>query len=619
MLLASPQAWLASLNFNPVVGEAILAHLRKALGSEANARAEMIFMGKLGELGSHDVIRAMLGEMPILDQIAHILWGGVSDLSAELQSMQHDEEEEGEEEDDHHERKRREMHAKSRGAALGFSSDEGERAEASGTEASSLFGGAASNGGSKFAEKLAADKEKQDAWELETKRQEKQRHVEKKLQERVEELGRPLGEEEEAELRVELDREFEAKFAAAKLDAAAKEKVAELEQQLGRPLSEEERANVRAELEAEAKKAEEELSRLRKVKEQESVEALHQKMVTDGGFNLQFGPPAMFFRGITPIVGRGNVDIRAGIEEEHTMRGDADVPFTSPNYFIQTTSRVEHAFVVYPEGGPEQLNLTVWPPAPHRGNRTARPMSDFQEPWDRVNAKLRGLGEETLSDANFIGLRLYTGPMYIKYNTLLRARSGVVSVLNKTADVWCMDNNYPSTIFAITQGIVTLGKIMMADRLYRAPGGVLPQCFWEKDEFGVLGGIEPAFMSATTSKEEAMNYARRSKARVILEVQNAARPLALPTLPHPSPSQQPRAAARRRSRCAASIGLAAAAGDGLPKTNLNPNPNLNLAGAAGDGLARRVHFVALAGASPLQLVTADISMALAGLCNRQSL
>ena len=64
-----------------------------------------------------------------------------------------------------------------------------------------------------------------------------------------------------------------------------------------------------------------------------------------------------------------------------------------------------------------------------------------------------------------------------------------------------------------------MGKMMPAVKVYRAPGGALPPSFWNPDEAGVLGGVEAAFMSTTTAKEEAMHYARRAKGRVLFELQ----------------------------------------------------------------------------------------------------
>ena len=44
--------------------------------------------------------------------------------------------------------------------------------------------------------------------------------------------------------------------------------------------------------------------------------------------------------------------------------------------------------------------------------------------------------------------------------------------------------------------------------MYRGINGrVLPKEFWEANEYGVRGGIEGAFMSTTTDRAVAMQYA----------------------------------------------------------------------------------------------------------------
>ena len=55
--------------------------------------------------------------------------------------------------------------------------------------------------------------------------------------------------------------------------------------------------------------------------------------------------------------------------------------------------------------------------------------------------------------------------------------------------------------------------------VYRAPGGALPPSFWYQQPEGVQGGLELAFMSTTTAKEEAMAYARRAPGMILFEIQ----------------------------------------------------------------------------------------------------
>ena len=95
-----------------------------------------------------------------------------------------------------------------------------------------------------------------------------------------------------------------------------------------------------------------------------------------------------------------------------------------------------------------------------------------------------------------IGLRLYTGPMYVHYNNrvLRAARQGY----------------YVTTIHCINSAIVKLGKNQKAVRVYRGmSGGMLPEEFNEPGEMGTRGGVEAAFMSTTTNRSVAMEYASR--------------------------------------------------------------------------------------------------------------
>jgi len=70
----------------------------------------------------------------------------------------------------------------------------------------------------------------------------------------------------------------------------------------------------------------------------------------------------------------------------------------------------------------------------------------------------------------------------------------------------------------INAAFAKLSKLMTAQKVYRAPGGTLPGSFWERDEFGVCGGVEFAFMSTTLKHDVAFEYASRSKAGIIFEI-----------------------------------------------------------------------------------------------------
>ena len=105
-----------------------------------------------------------------------------------------------------------------------------------------------------------------------------------------------------------------------------------------------------------------------------------------------------------------------------------------------------------------------------------------------------------------------TGPLFIKYNGVLRG-SGVGHQL-------CKENQYTTTLHAISSCIVKLSKLTAATRVYRGVAGAdLPQTFWQPNEHGVRGGIEAAFMSTTLDRDVAFQYASRpNKPAIVFEV-----------------------------------------------------------------------------------------------------
>ena len=69
-------------------------------------------------------------------------------------------------------------------------------------------------------------------------------------------------------------------------------------------------------------------------------------------------------------------------------------------------------------------------------------------------------------------------------------------------------NTYTTTLHVINSAIIKLGKLTVACKVYRGISGrVLPEQFWKPNEFGVKGGIEAAFMSTTSDRAVAVQYA----------------------------------------------------------------------------------------------------------------
>lgn len=96
---------------------------------------------------------------------------------------------------------------------------------------------------------------------------------------------------------------------------------------------------------------------------------------------------------------------------------------------------------------------------------------------------------------------MLAGPMYHIYNNILRnALAGGAEVANM----------YSTTIGLIVSGILKLcrvAKMPEGGAVYRGLSGLaLPPEFFERDQQGFSGGVEPSFMSTTTSDEVAREY-----------------------------------------------------------------------------------------------------------------
>ena len=93
-----------------------------------------------------------------------------------------------------------------------------------------------------------------------------------------------------------------------------------------------------------------------------------------------------------------------------------------------------------------------------------------------------------------------TGPMFVKYNDLLRGFGGALA--------GCKGNRYVTSTHVINSAIVKSSKLTRATKVFRGvAGGLLPESFKTANAHGVKGGIEAAFMSTTFDRDVALHYA----------------------------------------------------------------------------------------------------------------
>ena len=105
-----------------------------------------------------------------------------------------------------------------------------------------------------------------------------------------------------------------------------------------------------------------------------------------------------------------------------------------------------------------------------------------------------------------VGARLYTGPCFVKYNTVLRGLQS--KTFYKKFIELTKGNKYTTTLHVINSAVVKLSKLTVVSKVYRGvSGGRLPRQFRVANEYGVRGGIDPSFMSTTTDRAVALAYA----------------------------------------------------------------------------------------------------------------
>ena len=123
-----------------------------------------------------------------------------------------------------------------------------------------------------------------------------------------------------------------------------------------------------------------------------------------------------------------------------------------------------------------------------------------------------------------------TGPMFAWYNEVLRnkdtPKEHVRAALAHIAEWKRMESKgdkfpFTTTIHVINSAIIKLSRAQKAEKVFRGTkGGRLPDKFWTPNSDNIRGGIEVAFMSTTTNREVAMNFASSgNEPSIIFEIQ----------------------------------------------------------------------------------------------------
>ena len=234
------------------------------------------------------------------------------------------------------------------------------------------------------------------------------------------------------------------------------------------------------------------------------VSALHSKFTQDPNFKGvrgKFAADELFAAGIDGIVGPLDVQYIRAMFNEHCLNAEASKQFTAWNagHEIKTTPEREWLFVV----GRDGLDKSSWTFDVERAEPVVEEgMMVEGRNAEKLAALLRSpeVERSKVTVAEVVALRLYTGPMYVKYNAVLRGMA--VATAGGTI--------YSSTVHLICSGLHKLSRVSELPKemkLYRGNGGMaLPSSFLEPDASGCAGGTEPAIMSATPDRSVALGY-----------------------------------------------------------------------------------------------------------------
>ena len=144
---------------------------------------------------------------------------------------------------------------------------------------------------------------------------------------------------------------------------------------------------------------------------------LHSKFADDGAFTLRYGGMETFFGGLEKLLGSPSANLLEAMNREHCKMPDSQISFRTPNYHVDTTCEIEWWFVHDPERGLHELKIPHWPVEQRiepSHKRIASSLAHFEAEWSAIDDALDKRKIDKLKEAEVVGARLYTGPMYHK-------------------------------------------------------------------------------------------------------------------------------------------------------------------------------------------------------------
>jgi WD40 repeat protein len=251
-----------------------------------------------------------------------------------------------------------------------------------------------------------------------------------------------------------------------------------------------------------------------------------------GGFEGSFADTATFFGGLVKLVGEPQKNVSEAVRAEHCDVlegfGASRAEMTAGNYGVTFTPEREYLFVSDP-GFAELMSCGVVgssnrPPIPG-GRRLPLDIRELSDPkvavrrirrcflkmgWPRSAVTETGYASLQMTAIELVATRLYTGPMFVLYNGVLRSMTtgGTVRFgFDQHLIGVSVQGRFVTTLHAVNSGVIKLSRLQPKCKVYRGINGMkLPRSFVQPDAFGVRSGVEYGFMSTSMDRSVAEKY-----------------------------------------------------------------------------------------------------------------
>jgi len=235
----------------------------------------------------------------------------------------------------------------------------------------------------------------------------------------------------------------------------------------------------------------------------------------------------VYYGGVTKIVGEPRDNLTKGVELEHVDMQDSKLGFTTGNYGITTYPKLEHELIAnYTDKGGTDVAVTgtrrcsTEEGVPAVDERTIRPVSYFEE--------LPIVKQVGLTWLEILVVVLYTGPLFVLYNGILRG-FGCCGCVDEGVLFWKGDfakqfnattieermkeagHKFSSTIHVLVSAVKKLQRLsagVQGTMVYRGLGGLDVKTFIDGNGF-----TERAFTSTTKNLEVALEYSGAKSGR----------------------------------------------------------------------------------------------------------